>query len=248
MTIKYIDSAVAFIDILGFSDLVLESESNTDVFNRVTTALNGLNDACASVIKRAGAISDCGTFKLSTFSDCVVMSVQRRYSSAMLVYASEVANQLLQTGFLCRGGIAVGAASHSSSNIVGPAFIKAYVAESKYAVYPRILVDASIVDEAINKSIGATKIMFESMLKIADDGTYFLNIYSSPLISVLTGNPSSKGHERRTYEDTALATLKFGENIQREDVLMKYRWARTQFMQSVYCTSEFVEQLKQIHL
>lgn len=80
---------------------------------------------------------------LVSFSDSVV------FSSDNLVYILGAANglqrTLLEVGMLCRGAIAFGALHHSGSVVFGPALVRAYRVETTAAVYPRIIIDDSIV-------------------------------------------------------------------------------------------------------
>ena len=56
---------------------------------------------------------------------------------------------LSQYGLLLRGGIAVGKPYQDNEVVYGPGLVKAYALESKYAVYPRVIMLPSDFERVI---------------------------------------------------------------------------------------------------
>lgn len=84
-----------------------------------------------------------GDVRVTHFSDCLAISCSplddgRRQLIQLLDHLS---NDLLQHGFLLRGGVTIGEIYHQDSMAFGPAFLKAYELESKFASNPRIILD-----------------------------------------------------------------------------------------------------------
>jgi hypothetical protein len=65
---------------------------------------------------------------------------------AVAIKAIQLAHQLLDTGFLVRGGIAVGSVYRTPTNIFGSGYQNAYETENKLANTPRVLLHQSAVD------------------------------------------------------------------------------------------------------
>jgi hypothetical protein len=84
---------------------------------------------------------------VSTFSDNIVIS-SIPHKDVTPYFLREMAGIQLMTasmGFLLRGGIAVGDIIHDEEVVFGPALNRAYELESNVAVYPRIVVDESVL-------------------------------------------------------------------------------------------------------
>ena len=140
-TTKYEERIVAFVDILGFSSMVSKSEINSDEYERIKHAL----DTIQLVKKRADNV----VAKVTTFSDSIVLSYPitgRDPLFYILIDLVHLQLDLLQQGILVRGGIAKGKVRHVQEMVFGPAMVAAYDLESKYAVYPRIIVEKEVVD------------------------------------------------------------------------------------------------------
>lgn len=131
---------VTFIDILGFADLVRNSDGPGDI-DLVLDALHS----------QIGSPDEMG-FKIlptlvSSFSDTVVRAVPATDPATMhdyfgneLYIIARAQRELVSRGVLLRGGITFGELQVTPTRIFGPALIAAYELESKTAIYPRILV------------------------------------------------------------------------------------------------------------
>ena len=139
--INYSIRNVAFLDILGFSSLINESGKNHKI-------LESIYESLTIMLSMKNTISNYEIDELmpqvSLFSDNIVISYinNNRESEYYLIrdciflYLS-----LLTKGILLRGGITKGELYHDGNIVFGPALIKAYKIESKYSIYPRIVVD-----------------------------------------------------------------------------------------------------------
>jgi hypothetical protein len=130
---------VAFIDILGFRDIVKRCETNKELAARIFLALEKLKKKNTenSAFKR-----------ISHFSDCLVISYPIANLpdpvSMLLMEVGGFALEFLQLGIAVRGGITIGPLHHSDGIVFGQALIDAYEMENKKADVPRILVDPEI--------------------------------------------------------------------------------------------------------
>lgn len=143
---KPLKSVVSFVDILGYKEKVNKAATagDTQLFlSRFRQALFGASSYLEGE-------QSCYTFN---FTDSVVIGwpINRDSEVPLCISCWNLATyQLFMTtdDFFIRGGIAVGEAYFDSYVQSGEAFIKAYEAESKLAVFPRIVLSEEALKEA----------------------------------------------------------------------------------------------------
>jgi hypothetical protein len=172
----YSDRYVAFIDILGFSAIVRQSEGSSSRAKELVGILETiptLPQEFADDLKR-------DDFKTQSFSDCIVMSENGSPSGlfSLLASATTLTFVLLSKGVFTRGGIAKGKLHHSDKVVFGPAMLDAYRLESTIARYPRILVDKATHLDYLHPSFAAICETYERSpkLRFDNDGPPFLDI------------------------------------------------------------------------
>ena len=136
MEIKYEDKIVAFIDVLGFSNLV---------FNDKIEPITQYYEMILTDFKEAAIKND---LKFLMISDSIVIHAPQKKDNLFGVFKvlSSLQHRLLLKGILIRGGISFGKlyVNEADNIIVGVGLINAYNLESK-AIYPRIIVDRNII-------------------------------------------------------------------------------------------------------
>lgn len=147
----YEERYVAFIDILGFKELIRRSETDPSILERLLRILERVNEIAnlKTSAKSRGAEKDGeSSFQFSTFSDSVLLSTRKSRDGAVRIVAmtSLICTQLIQEGILCRGAISSGKLIHTDKVVLGQGLIHAYQLESGAAIYPRIVLDDSIVE------------------------------------------------------------------------------------------------------
>lgn len=145
---------VAFIDILGFSDLVVRSAKDVQFLNRLHQALRivqhqGRTWATQAMTGRGGVEKATAQlaamdFRSQAFSDCIVLSQRGTFVVLLFLSVAQLVMALLELGVLVRGAIALGPLYHDGSIVFGPALIEAYHLESRCAKFPRILVSEAV--------------------------------------------------------------------------------------------------------
>lgn len=134
--IEYEDRVVAFIDILGFKNIV----NNPNNFESIKKVACAIRDEKKDT-DRWNKYGDSVKFLETYFSDSMIISARFR-GTVFLDLLTQV-GFLMQTitacGFVARGGIAIGKLYHKDGVVFGPALIDAYNIESNIAIYPRIL-------------------------------------------------------------------------------------------------------------
>lgn len=129
---------VAFVDILGFSNMVqsdCENRSGSIKYFEVLKAIN----------TETQEIGDCN---ITQFSDSVIFSLplsQDNYLKMIKILA-EYQKKLLYHNIICRGAIAYGKHYKENDFIFSEALIEAYQLETKDAVFPRIIISKNLLE------------------------------------------------------------------------------------------------------
>jgi hypothetical protein len=170
----YQQRVTAFIDILGFGDLVARSVGNSELQKSISAALSAASpetmksldiikvneervppEGLEKVRRMAKILGEIVLKEhpvcVSYFSDLVVISAEASdllASQMVLELTCKLSIRLWSEHRLTlRGGIVVGELHHvDGGQIFGPAIGKAYDLEREKAVYPRILIEKSCAD------------------------------------------------------------------------------------------------------
>lgn len=137
MKISYKKELTAFIDVLGFSEIVLKSDKTKleDYFSILDNQLKGL--------------SKNGQLKYFLISDTIILTATNNLPRFinLLSIIQYIQALLLSKGILVRGSITVDEIylNRTKNIIVGPSLVNAYNLEG-LAKYPRIIIDRKIID------------------------------------------------------------------------------------------------------
>lgn len=131
--LKYQDSIMAFIDILGFRQLV-NDEKNIPIIAGILSTLTG----------NANRENSMSRFRVKTavISDTIILSSRQEGDTLQFF---EIVSTLLKflaiNGLLSRGAISIGGLYHDDNIVFGPALVTAYQLEKIKAIYPRVVID-----------------------------------------------------------------------------------------------------------
>jgi len=169
----YDDRYVAFVDILGFANIVRKTEydpSNKryDALVKTLTDIGSFNEE---------TINESDDFKFQSFSDSVIMSTATTRTGLLhlLHLVSNLSIHLLSNGgLLMRGAIAKGKLHHDQLLMFGPAFLVAYNAETQIAKYPRVVLSREVYQDFQR----LTPSLRHPQVLLADDGPPYLHVFS----------------------------------------------------------------------
>jgi len=204
---------VAFLDVLGFSEMVSE-----DVRGEKQANLEKLFRCHQSA---ATIFQDDPNCAITQFSDSIVISKPYLASdfSWFVARVAEYQRLLLDEELLCRGGIAVNKHFSNGTFTFSAGLIAAYKVESKAAKYPRVVVSADVLELVYPTWPARADFLIEE-----DDGLFFVDYIGltrrrrpkklvasiSAVVSKLTksGQPTlrEKGLWLATYADAVLGT------------------------------------------
>ncbi|MDH5763787.1 MAG: hypothetical protein OEZ51_12445 [Nitrospinota bacterium] len=153
-SLQYKNCIVAFLDILGWKSAVLSKEhENGDVIKVLGKTLAGLQGVVSHFNSLRNLLPEenmwPGNPVMTQFSDSLVISVddnihgREALQNAILALTSN----LINFGFLLRGGVTRGELFHDSGLVFGPALIEAYKLEDKVAVTPRVILSNELSAE-----------------------------------------------------------------------------------------------------
>lgn len=143
---KYEYRLVAFIDLLGFKDLVSTFETQPNIFEWTLSKLRAL-DAMKQMVYGFPEELDVH-MEYTVFSDSIVLSsrIPEDPVNTSLYQIAFTCSMLLRAGLFARGAIVDGYLYHKDNIILGQGMIDAYSQESTKALYPRVIVSENIID------------------------------------------------------------------------------------------------------
>ena len=183
----YQRAIVSFIDILGFGDFVKKSDANS--VNRVLDAIE--KSASPLILDEERERDDHA--EIISFSDSIVrirkIETKDNIEYPMGLLHEELLSlvhaqgELIDFDIIIRGGVSIGDIFISESRVFGPGLMKAYELESKYALYPRIIIDPLLIQVHKNDRLLKAKWhsvedeleMMGKLLRQEDDGMWFID-------------------------------------------------------------------------
>lgn len=221
---KYKEGYVAFVDILGFKNWLLETDSEESNFEKTKKVFSAINHIRHIVEDTFDDI------ELGIFSDSFVLATTNENYQILFILIKEIEEIIYkETHLLLRGGIVKGKYYIKDNIVFGPAIVKAYEIESSIK-YPRIGIDEDVLVECENDNTDA-------LLFVDFDGKTCVNTFAIRLI------PLEK-RTKETPEEIKKSFFEKLENIQKEvkddiscyidlvqgkKVIDKYYWRITPF-------------------
>lgn len=186
----YENRFVAFLDILGFKELIYKIESEGEKssnFNRVRSVLNFLYEEsiesnCQHDLpvyeQKEGYIleKELGDLRISYISDCVIVSTESSFDGfkSLCNKITKFSTDIACDGIFLRGSVTHGKVYHHGPMLFGSAYQKAYQLESEHANHPRIIID-DIVFDVLKGDLGKFPLNEHAITKVDDDFSYLSN-------------------------------------------------------------------------
>lgn len=248
--ISYEQRLVAFIDILGFKDIVRQSERDSTKVQLLFSALTYLKDWETSDkwdLKYVAIEEDAqkkgvenfdirGNTNSTSFSDSVVVSVRvnnnvNEMASTLIINLAYIGAILMEQGILFRGALTIGNIVHRDNGMVfGHGLIDAYLLESKSAKYPRIILSDKLISE-LNYPLEHKKFRFPYHQYISrfEDGCvgFHQMIYYQVIDSWIEMTKEKMSTSLENIRKTIIAGL--DSNMENPEIFEKYRWLKDQY-------------------
>lgn len=226
---------VAYVDIIGFSDVLKKLDSSPGDLPTVVSALMGGSSTFGSSTDE----EDFGSLIASQegedrflvdrqqvfFSDCAIVSARcvPGAPDAVLQVVLDYAQHLLRRRFVLRGGIARGLVVHRGNLVVGPAALRAYLLERDAAHYPRIVVEDAIANEILSINDSPNPI---ATIRRSEDGLFFVDILTT--LGLREGGSDALFNAR----EVIVSQLEECETLYLQ---AKWRWLAAQYNRALLC-------------
>lgn len=243
---KYEQRIVAFIDILGFKTLLNDTldkngTDNEKAIDAIISAYQAIRDIW-DLDKKSEFLNtkSSETKKVSIFSDCLVVSFEIDQPNEVFFTLLEIKwliMRLLARKILCRGAISVGKFIHNDNYLFGPALVEAYTLESKAAMYPRVILDNSVIEVGakhgkLKHSFNQEKKYVHSLLEQDSDGMYYID-YFFKAQSELDDPTYDFPEYIHNLGEIIRKGLMGSSHHSKADIRVKYSWMRERFNQMV---------------
>jgi len=263
---KYEERLVAFIDILGFKEIVKQSENDTSKIELIYSVLNYLKKwevpekwslklvKIEEDAQKRGVENFDMRYKTNTtsFSDSIVVSVKidnnvNEMTSTLITNLSYIGAILFEKGILFRGGLTLGNIIHDENGTVfGQGLIDAYKLESNNAKYPRIILSDKLINK-LNYPITTKRdrYPYHQYIDRFEDGS--VGFHQMQYYQVMESWEEMTIEKLTTSLDKVRKVIIKGldESFENPDVFKKYKWLKEQYDKLVI-TDELVDFKKNI--
>ncbi|MBI3583428.1 MAG: hypothetical protein HY096_05690 [Nitrospinae bacterium] len=230
---KYEIKIISLIDILGFRNIISETtdgkgndseediENTYHIFSTIRKSLGLDNPKC--YFEKSKVITQ--------FSDSIVISFLYSEESGIfhnLFNIQLLIMELLKYKILCRGAVTLGKIIHTNDMLFGPGFIKAYDTESKAALFPRVILDETIltIGKQFHSSHHAPEHELNSINSIISkdtDDMYYIDYFGKALENL------DSAEDEPLYIENLRKIISPYINTDKPDLKVKYGWLINKF-------------------
>jgi len=223
---KYENRIVLFIDILGFRSIIKQTidQFDNDIENKITSLYETL-----IIVSKAISLTNYKKSKIVTqFSDLLVISFLAEDKSLIFELLEDIKDLivlLVDRGIIFRGAISYGKLIHDDEIIFGPALIHAYYTESTAALYPRVILDKSLImigeieDFAFDGRNIEADYIYKFIRKDTDE-KFYIDYFDSALFSAKDANE---------YLNNLKSIIEDGLKSTSPSLEVKYGWMQNKF-------------------
>ena len=266
---KYERRLIAFIDILGFKDIVKQSETDTSKIELIYSVLEYLKDWEKTEkwdlkfveIEESAQYKGVNNFDLrgktntTTFSDSIVVSVKvddnvNEMASTLIVNLAYIGTVLLEKGILFRGGLTIGNIIHiDNGTVFGQGLIDAFMLETRSAKYPRIVLSDKLLEE-LNYPLETkrNRYPYHQYLDRYDDGCVGFHqlIYYQVIESWTEMTPKLLTESLSKVRKVIISGL--DSSFENPEVFEKFKWLKEQYNKLIILNDFDFETKTQEHI
>lgn len=249
-SLTYEHRLIAFIDILGFKEIVKQSETDTSKIELIYSVLEYLKDWEKTEkwdlkfieIEESAQYKGVSNFDLrgrtntTSFSDSIVVSVKvdqnvNEMASTLIVNLAYIGTVLLEKGILFRGGLTIGNIIHvDNGTVFGQGLIDAFMLETRSAKYPRIVLSDKLLNK-LNYPITAkrNRYPYHQYLDRFEDGCVGFHqlIYYQVIENWTEMTPELLTESLRKVRKVIIGGL--DSSFEKPEVFEKYNWLKEQY-------------------
>lgn len=221
----YTDKVVCFLDILGFKGFIYETQSDNNKLTQVQNALKFLENYKIETDNHNSQMNNKDKL-ITQFSDSLILSFSIDHDGQFISTIWEILYiiiNLINHGFLVRGGITYGKIIHTGNFVFGPAFIEAYELELS-ASSPRVILSFDLLNQIRSEEIRFTQ---KTLLAQDCDGYFYIDYFK-------TVNEHDHIYDYFIYLSTLYKMIIQGLSHNKTNVRAKYEWMRMKYNEIVY--------------
>ena len=230
---KYHKRILAFIDILGFSEMVNNTidKEDKEINDKTDIIYNFFEDAQKLLNRSYNNNKETDSRVVNHFSDSIVISYLETEEGGVFRCFTDVIFLLLTAlhkKILLRGSIVCDWLFHENNKIFGPALVKAYNIEKNIAIYPRVVFNKELLDIAnmypanwINKSDRNT--ISNELITKDFDGLYYFDYIK--IINYFTSDNNS------IYFNLLRKAIEYLDNSNDMKKYSKYLWLKEKYFE-----------------
>ncbi|OXS75847.1 hypothetical protein B1B05_14970 [Domibacillus enclensis] len=239
---QLLESIVCFADILGFSNLIIQSDQQ----DKGTDLLRDLHNILSNQYREMSELNPLGSFK--SFTDNVILAypkVEDGEGQSGSIFMSFVYFQLTMTlnSYFIRGGISLNKYYGDEHFAYGPALIEAHDLECKDAIYPRIILSAEMIKMVKVHLDYYGKVSYAPqywhLLRDNEDGQWFIN-YLHGLQEDYDETRDFENYADLLKKHKNCIEVKLKEFQGIEKILTKYEW--TAKYHNYFCSMHITEE------
>jgi hypothetical protein len=267
--LKYEKRIIAFIDILGFRELIKDSEKNPATLEKIYEVINYFKNwekpeswnLKTIEIEEDAQKNGLANFDLSNksictcFSDSIIVSIKisdgdiNALLSTLIANISYIGSYIIQKGILFRGAITIGNIIHQDNGIIlGQGFIDAYNLESKLAIFPRIVVSDKLIKE-LNYPLEAKRNRYPYHQYLTRDKDGCIGFNQLKYFEVVQSWTEMKEDILKDALDKTRKVIIDGLDYSFElpSVHSKYQWLKNEYNSLIILTDNIKQPIKELN-
>lgn len=214
----YEERYCAFVDILGFSQLV--SRLDMEQIRRLLQIIH--NPPTVGLVRNP----ELGDVRAQSISDAVCISAACHAYGLMHLFfvLEELAIELLGEGHFLRGAIVRGKLFHDENMVFGEALIDAYRLEQDIARYPRIMITSAVIRDIVTyREDEQFDAQFFDSVAQSSDGPRFLNVLDGLATDLSVGTDHPR-HVRNCNKLADQIEIRLEESFDNPRYFEKVQW------------------------
>lgn len=173
---EYQKKVIIYIDLLGFKDFIhFTHKTANNQSGKISRVFNFFN-FLKKLVDQGQSLTKSKV--ISHFSDLIVISFDAQDFEAFhdeIKDIQTIISNCIVNGFFVRGSVIYGEIVHTPEIIFGPGLIEAYQLETEKAVFPRVIIDETIIKDF--NDVKPSKFDIEDIVNIDNDGLYYVDYF-----------------------------------------------------------------------
>lgn len=226
--IEYQNRVVFFFDILGFREMI---DSNVASKGSDCTAIHEVFELINNFYIEEIDEKYSQSKEITFFSDSVIISFVEEEQEQIFHTLADIQILLVNLvwkGVVMRGAVSYGKLFHDKKYLFGPAFVEAYLTETKKAKYPRIICEESIIRlSQKGQTASDVKQDMEAFVLVVqpDDDEYWYIDYFGGIDSLFNDNWEHV-HYLLRLKELIVGNI---EKSKEPGILEKYEWMKRKY-------------------